>query len=176
LEDRSWEKVDDWMRLYGDRIMRAVYLIVDDYHLAEEITQEVFVKSYHSLQNFRGEASPYTWLYRIAINLSRDYLKRKSKVKFLPLLAEEQHSDNLAESLEDKIARLTTGKRIRDCINKLPLIYREVIILYYFEDMKLSNIAQILKQSEGTIKSKLSRGREFLENTMRKEGLVNEEE
>lgn len=176
MEDRSWEKIDEWMRLYGDRIMRAVYLIVDDYHLAEEITQEVFVKAYHSQRNFRGEASPYTWLYRIAINLSRDYLNRKSKIKVLPLLAEEQHPDTLAESLEDKIARLTTGKRIKECIDKLPLIYREVIILHYFEDMKLSDMAQVLKQSEGTIKSKLSRGREFLENTMRKEGLVDEEE
>ncbi len=176
MEDRSWQKVDEWMRLYGDKIMRAVYLIVDDYHLAEEITQEVFVKSYHSLQAFRGEASPYTWLYRIAINLSRDYLNRKSKIKFLPLLAEEEHLDTLSESLEDEINRLTTGKKIKECIDKLPLIYREVIILHYFEDMKLSDIAQVLKQPEGTIKSKLSRGREFLENTMRKEGLVDEEE
>lgn len=176
MEDRSWQKVDEWMRLYGDRIVRAVYLIVDDYHLAEEITQEVFVKSYHSLQTFRREASPYTWLYRIAINLSRDNLTKKNRITLLPLIGETEHSDNVTESLEDKVVRMTTRKRIRDCIKKLPLIYREVIILYYYEDMKIAEIAQILQQPEGTVKSKLSRGREILEDIMRKEGLVYGEE
>ena len=175
MEDRGWQIVDEWMRLYGDRIMRAVYLMVEDHHLAEEITQEVFVKSYQSWQSFRGDASPYTWLYRIAINLSRNHLKRKKKMRFLPLFDDERQADILEESMEEKVARMTTGRKIRDCIKQLPLIYREIIILHYYEEMKISEIAEILHQPEGTIKSKLSRGRESLQNIIRKEGLVYEE-
>ncbi len=170
LEDRNWQIIDDWMRQYGDRIIRVVYLIIDDYHLAEEITQEVFVRAYNSLDSFRSESSAYTWLYRIALNLTRNYLNRKFKIRFLPL-ADEERADLISEPLEEKAIRLSISQSIRKCIRKLPEIYREVIILHYFEEMKVTEIAQVLQQSEGTVKSRLSRGRESLENMMRKEGL-----
>lgn len=182
MADRSWQKVEEWMTLYGDRIIRIVYLIIDDYHLAEEITQEVFVRAYQSLDSFRGESSAYTWLYRIALNLSKNYLQRKARIRFLPWNPEEEKNileesnDGLTESLEDKVIKLTLGKKIRDCIQELPLIYREVIILYYFAELKISEIARVVQQPEGTVKSKLSRGRERLENIMRKEGLEYEGE
>lgn len=174
MENGNWQRVQEWMELYSDRIIRVVYLIVDDYHLAEEITQEVFVKAYKSINSFRGESSPYTWLYRIALNLTRNALKRKSKVSFLLLNQEEK--DVLAEPLEEKVVRLAIRKKIRDCIRMLPLIYREVIVLYYLDDLKISEIARVLQQPEGTVKSKLSRGKERLEEIMRKEGLEYGEE
>lgn len=174
MENGNWQRVQEWMELYSDRIIRVVYLIVDDYHLAEEITQEVFVKAYKSINSFRGESSPYTWLYRIALNLTRNALKRKSKVSFLFLNQEEK--DVLAEPLEEKVVRLAIRKKIRDCIRMLPLIYREVIVLYYLDDLKISEIARVLQQPEGTVKSKLSRGKERLEEIMRKEGLEYGEE
>jgi RNA polymerase sigma-70 factor (ECF subfamily) len=176
LEACSWQKVEEWMELYGDRIIRVVYLILDDYHLAEEITQEVFIRAYNSMDSFRGESSPYTWLYRIALNLSKNSLKRKAKISFLPLSMRKKEKDVLAEPLDEKVIRLTTGKKLRNCVLELPLIYHEVIILRYFDDLKISEIAHILHQPEGTVKSKLSRGRELLEAIMRKEGLEYGEE
>jgi RNA polymerase sigma-70 factor (ECF subfamily) len=171
LEDHSWLIVDEWMRQYSNKIMRVVYLIVGDYYLAEEITQEVFVKAYNSLNTFRGEASAYTWLYRIAINHSKNQLRRKNRVRFLPLSLEEDTEDIISEPLEEKVLKVSLGETIKTCIQELPLKYREAIILYYFEDMKVKDIAQVLRQPEGTVKSKLSRGRELLEAIMRKEGL-----
>ena len=53
MEACSWQKVEEWMELYGDRIIRVVYLILDYYHLAEEITQEVFIRAYNSMVNLR---------------------------------------------------------------------------------------------------------------------------
>jgi RNA polymerase sigma-70 factor (ECF subfamily) len=176
LEVYSWQKIEKWMELYGDRIIRVVYLILNDYHLAEEITQEVFIRAYNSMDSFRGESSPYTWLYRIALNLSKNSLKRKAKISFLPLNMGKKEKDVLAEPLDEKVIRLATGKKLRDCVLELPLIYREVIILRYFDDLKISEIAHILFQPEGTVKSKLSRGRELLEAIMRKEGLEYGEE
>lgn len=164
LANCSWQKVDEWMRLYGDRIIRVVYLIIDDYHVAEEITQEVFVRAFKSMNSFRGDSSAYTWLYRIALNLSRNHLNRKSKISFRPLKIEEKE-DVLTESPEEKMVRKDLSRKIRDSIMQLSLIYREVIILHYFEDLKVSEIAQVLQQPEGTVKSKLSRGREALEKT-----------
>ncbi|ATW26792.1 RNA polymerase sigma factor [Candidatus Formimonas warabiya] len=168
LVNSGWQKVAEWMKLYGDRIIRVVYLIIDDYHVAEEITQEVFVRAFKSMNSFRGDSSAYTWLYRIALNLSRNHLNHKSKIRFRPLNMEEKE-DVFTESPEDKVVRKVMNGKIRASIRQLPLIYREVIILHYFEDLKVAEIAQILQQPEGTVKSKLSRGREALENTLRKE-------
>lgn len=170
MEDRNWQKVDDWMRLYGDRIIRVIYLIIDDYHVAEEITQEVFVKAYKNMDSFRGDSSPYTWLYRIALNLSKNHLKRKSRIWFI-IFKNVETETRLTEPLEEKVINMTISAGVRACILKLPLIYREVIILHYFEDLKVSDMARILEQPEGTVKSKLFRGRELLEAIMRKEGL-----
>lgn len=177
MEDRNWQIVESWMELYGDRIVRVIFLIIDDHHQAEEITQEVFVRAYQNISSFRGESSPYTWLYRIALNLSRNYLKRQTKIRFLPFRNGEkesnslQESDPLQEPVEDTIIRRTFGRMIRKCIKELPLIYREIMILHYFEDLKISEISQVLQQPEGTVKSKLSRGRELLKKSLGKEGL-----
>lgn len=177
MEKLNWQKVEGMMELYGDRIIRVVYLIINDHHRAEEITQEVFVRAYHSLKSFRGESSPYTWLYRIALNLTKNYLKSQDRISFLPLREEKENypgaelSDIAAEPIEDEVIRVTVGEKIRECIKELPLIYREVIILHYFEELKISEISTVLQQPEGTVKSKLSRGRELLEKSIRKEGL-----
>lgn len=166
----SWEKVDEWMNLYGDKIIRVVYLITNDFHIAEEITQEAFVRAYKSIDSFRGESSAYTWLYRIALNLSRTYLNRQSKIRFIPL-KEDDEENVLSEAPEDEAVKKEFSGRIRACVMLLPVIYREVIILHYYEEMKISEIARVLQQPEGTVKSKLKRGREALENILRKEGL-----
>lgn len=173
MADHNWQQVDEWMRLYGDKIIRLVYLIIDNYHVAEEITQEVFVKAYRNKGSFRGDSSPYTWLYRIALNLSKNYIKRKSRIWFIPFKNEEKEN-RLTESLEEKVVCKTISAGVRACILKLPLIYREVIILHYFEDLKVSEIARVLGQAEGTVKSKLFRGRKLLKEILRKEGLVDE--
>lgn len=170
MEDCKWQKVDEWMRLYGDRIIRVIYLIIDNYHVAEELTQEVFVKAYKNMDSFRGDSSPYTWLYRIALNLSKNHLSRKSRIWFIPFKNEEK-ACRLTEPLEETVINKAISGRVRGCILKLPLIYREVIVLHYFEDLKISEIARVLAQPEGTVKSKLFRGRELLETIMKKEGL-----
>ncbi|MDD2498285.1 MAG: sigma-70 family RNA polymerase sigma factor [Desulfitobacteriaceae bacterium] len=171
MEDRNWQKVDEWMKLYGDRLIRVIYLLINNYHVAEEITQEVFVKAYSNMGSFRGDSSPYTWLYRVALNLSKNHLSRKSRIWFIPFKNVEREN-RITEPLEDIVISLDINGRVRGCILKLPLIYREVIILYYFEDLKVSEIAQVLEQPEGTVKSKLFRGRELLEDIIRKEGLA----
>ncbi|HHV65351.1 MAG TPA: sigma-70 family RNA polymerase sigma factor [Peptococcaceae bacterium] len=175
MEDLGWQKVVEWMEKYGNRIIRVVYLLVNDYHLAEEITQEVFIQAYNSLESFRGESSPYTWLYRIALNLSKNYLKRKERISFLPFKEEAGEEDILTEPVEEQVIKLVAGHRVRECVGQLPLAYREVIILYYYDGLKIAEIAGVLEQPVGTVKSKLSRGRELLEKIFRKEGLGDEE-
>jgi len=175
VTEQNWQQVEEWMALYGDRILRMVFLIVDDLHQAEEIAQDVFIKAFENAGNFRGESSPYTWLYRIALNCSRDILKRRRRWRLERwgedpgLLAAAQPPP---ESLEEQAARRETGRKIRHCISRLPLRYREVIILYYYDDLKISDIARVLEQPEGTVKSHLARGRSALEKLMRKEGLA----
>ncbi|NLI91476.1 MAG: sigma-70 family RNA polymerase sigma factor [Peptococcaceae bacterium] len=172
MAEQNWQKVEEWMELYADRILRMVCLVVGNPHLAEEITQEVFIKAFENSANFRSESAPYTWLYRIALNLSRNYLKRRHLLQFWPWGEEENRLNVLEEPLEEQVTRREAGRKIRYCISRLPLHYREVIILYYYDDLKISDIAKVLEQPEGTVKSHLARGREALEKVMRKEGLT----
>lgn len=171
MDEQNWQQVEEWMTLYGDRIIRLVCLVVNDLHLAEEITQEVFIKAFENTPDFRNQASPYTWLYRIAINLSRNYLRRRHRLRFEPW-EEELRQSIPEEPLEEQVTRRETGRKIRNCISQLPLRYREVIVLYYYEDLKITDIVKVLEKPEGTIKSHLARGRDALVKVMRKEGLA----
>lgn len=171
MAEQDWQRVEAWMALYSDRILRLSFLIVGDLHLAEELTQEVFIKAFENAGNFRGESSPYTWLYRIALNLSRNALRRRRHLRFEPW-EEGNRLPVWQESLEDQATRREAGRKIRGCISRLPLRYREVLVLYYYDDRKIADIAKVLEQPEGTIKSRLARGRAALEKAMRKEGLA----
>lgn len=169
---QHWQQVEEWMGLYGDRIMRVVFLVVNDIHLAEEITQDVFIKAYENADNFRSASAPYTWLYRIALNLSRNNIRRRRRFRLVPWEDDVYPLHVLEEPLVDHIIRRDTGRQIRRCLRQLPIRYLEVVVLYYYEDLKIGDIAHVLEMPEGTVKSHLARGRKALEKVMRKEGMA----
>lgn len=74
IEDKT-ELIDNIMTMYGQEILQLVYSYVNNKEIAEELTQDIFVKCYNSLHTFKGKSTIRTWLWRIAINHSKDYLK-----------------------------------------------------------------------------------------------------
>ena len=156
---------------YGEYIYHLAYLYVKDKQLAEEITQDVFYTYSVKKEQFRGEASIKTYLTRIVINRSHDELrkiKRRQVLKsVLPFKLNER-------SAEQEVMQKQQGASLKEIVWALPIHYREVIILHYYEDFSVKEITELLKTSENTVRTRLRRGRELLKQELTEEagGLI----
>jgi RNA polymerase sigma-70 factor (ECF subfamily) len=152
-------------RIFLDRIYRFVYFLVREEPLAEDITQNTFLKAWDKIGSFsdkRGTMQAY--LYTIARNLVIDN-QRKKKAQVLTVEMEETISTS--EDLEGKVIEKESQEEIKRSLDALPVDDREIIILKYFEDMDYSEIAKIVKKREGAIRARVFRAlkvlREFME-------------
>lgn len=151
---------------YGDRVLQVCYLILKDLPSAEDTVQEVFIQVYKSISKFKGNSSLYTWIYRIAVNKCRDLLRKRNEYSPIENIDAVSHID-----VEDEVISGINREKIKDIVFSLPPIYREVVTLFYFEDLALKDICDIIGESEGTLKSKLHRARKLLRETLVKEGI-----
>lgn len=150
------------MKEYGQRILWLAYSYVKDKNMAEDITQEVFINCYNHLDEFRGEASIKTWLYRIAGNRCKDVMKTWSfKSKKLTQSFFDQHH-SIEKGPEEALLEKTEARELSLKVLSLPVKYREVIYLHYFENCKLEDICHLLSLNMNTVKSRLHRGRKQL--------------
>lgn len=176
LVDRFRSGDEDSFRIlverHSPRIFNIACRTVRDRNLAEDISQEVFLRVYRFLDGFRKECRFSTWLYRITINVCFNaQRKRKEEPKVLipswevanvgrnPGTAQlEDESFSPQKTLEKK--ELTT--KIKSAIDSLPGVLKMTFILREFEDLSYRELAKVLRCSEGTIKSRLCRARESL--------------
>lgn len=158
-KERALEQLVD---AYGDGVLQLAYFYVKDRSLAEDIFQEVFTKVYFGLHTFRGESSPRTWIYRIAVNLCHDKLRSWSMRRVL-LIGEDFFSKlPLLPTEVDAVERvLAEADRqvLLENVMALPVEYREVVTQYYYEEMDTREVAMALGLSEGTVRSRLHRAR-----------------
>lgn len=140
---------------YRDRIFQLCLLYMGSYALAEDAFQETMLKCWQHYSSYRGEASLATWLSKIAVNVCKNMLRSgwfRMWKKSEPI---EAHADYLAESPK-------THTDVRDAVAALPGIYREVTVLFYFEDLSVKEIARLLDVPENTISTRLRRARKIL--------------
>jgi len=166
-EDSAFEELID---RYGDRLLKVCYLILRETDLAEDAVQEVFIQIYKSIYSFNHRASLYTWIYKITLNKCRDILKKNGDY-CTPLDTAIIIADTDIE--QETLSQLERAN-IKVLIDKLPSIYREIVILFYFEDLSVKDISNILGEKENTIKSRLLRARNILREVFMEEGIVNE--
>jgi len=156
---------------YQDRIYNLCNHMLGNSHDAEDAAQDAFIKAYQNLNDFRPEASFYTWLYRITVNTCLDNKKRpffkslfmtsdEDEEYILDPVSEEPSPEKLYESKQ-------LGLALRKSLGKLSLKLRTVIILKEIEDLTYEEIADILEVSTGTVKSRISRAREELRILMK---------
>ncbi|GGM38846.1 RNA polymerase subunit sigma [Paraliobacillus quinghaiensis] len=159
---------EDVITEYGTGIKQVAYSYVKDKQIAEDITQETFIRCLTKGNKFKREASLRTWLYQIAINLSKDHLRNVYNKRVTTNNELVQSIENKTPSAES-IALTNSDKRdITDYILALPEKYREIIILFYFKEFKTIEIAKVLNISENTVKTRLRRSRELLKEGMDK--------
>ncbi len=156
-------KIEELIDLYGDDIFRLCLAYPGERHLAEDAFQETFLKAWKSAEHFRGESSPKTWLASIAVNTCRDMLRSG----WFRLQCRSQSIDQLLDLAV--AAAKPQDTPISTMILSLPGKYREVILLYYDQNMKLKDIAHHLRLSQNTVSTRLRRARKMLKKTLKGE-------
>ena len=159
---------------YQDRIYNVILKICQNSHDAAELTQDTFVKVIEALDTFRGKSAFYTWLFRVAVNLTLNYYKRQHTFKTQsldqPAGRDEQARQNLSAFLaDDKSADpvvMAQNKEVAQIIElalaQLGEHHRAVVVLRDIEGMTYEEITGVLNIGLGTVKSRLSRARENL--------------
>ena len=152
---------------YHDAIFGYILRRVGDVRVSQDIVSETFFKALDRLWQFRLRGiSILSWLYRIATNEMNQYFRRRHhKDNSLESMLENgqfepQDKINILQEVidgEKELARRETWREVKKQIDKLPLKYQEVLALRFFEDKKISEIAEIIGKKEGTVKSLLSR-------------------
>lgn len=137
---------------------------------AADLTQEAFIRLFRALPQYNGESRFTTWLYRLVVNLGRDELRRRGRqVPIAPAPADEEqdHVTSIADDDRWSDPELALDSQelraqVREALNQLEEHYRLVLTLYYFDDMKYTDIAEILNIPLNTVKSHIRRGKERL--------------
>ena len=161
---------------YQDRIYSAVRNYVANPDDATDITQDAFVKAYCKLQSFDSSSAFYTWLYRIAVNTSIDYL-RKRKSRPTDSLEDDKYTEIGFEPAStdvrtDPVKVATASEQnalLRSAIERLSDKLRSVLVLHDVEGLSQEEVAAILKVPVGTVKSRVSRARAELRDLLKKQ-------
>ena len=152
--DRAFEKI---VALYANKVFRLVLSLIGDAARAEEVSQDVFVKIWQAMDVFDPKrAAVGTWVYRIAHNTALTHLRAESYRQTLPM-----------DSVAEPQVSAAEPEGIRHLVEQLPEELREVVVLYYYEERAVDEVAAMLELPSGTDKSHHSRARRVLAEMMK---------
>lgn len=162
---------------YQRPIISYVYRFLNDYDASLDVSQEVFIKVYNSLERYSSEYKFSTWLYRIAHNAAIDHIRRNSR-KEQSIEAENSEGayqlqlESRRPSPEQDRQRSEWRKEIEAVVKCLPTAYRELIILRHEKDLSYVEIAEVADLPLGTVKNRLFRAREMMREMLIERGLT----
>jgi len=160
--------------LYHHNVHACVLQIIGDAEAARDLTQEVFLRAYTSLSGLRDTRKFRSWLYAIAINLSRDWLKRPRRATF-PLVDSSASASNAERELPDPRPSASPSyivetdelkAAVAAAVGALPLKYREVSVLRFQQELKVGEVAEVLDISVAAVDSRLRRAKAMLRDTL----------
>ena len=170
LKRGDYKAFDLLLLKYQSRVVGLALKFVKDLQIAEDIAQESFLKAYKSINSFREESAFYTWIYRITVNTSKNYLTSKSRKKEL-----SETDINRLEDSEDVFdipggsspEEILSANNLREVImgslTNLPEDIRTAISLREFEGLTYEEISEVLGCPIGTVRSRIFRGREIMQ-------------
>ncbi|MDF2962446.1 MAG: hypothetical protein K0S39_4181 [Paenibacillus sp.] len=151
------KQLEDWIEAHTQSLLRLAYSFVRDWSIAEDQVQNAFIKAYRWMDRSVTVRAPYSWLARIVINECTSYY-RKSRRE----LTTADMPDLALESTEDTYLRHAALQEVYDAVRKLPDRLSKPMVLFYFNDLPVDQIAKLLTVNAGTVRTRLSRGRERL--------------
>ncbi len=161
--------IENFVRAYQQDIYRLVLSILDDSCEAEDATQEALLAALRGLDSFHGASSLKTWLYSIAINVCRTRLQRHKRHERLTKILGEILRVHSTPTVEEHTIQKESDQVLWQAIHHMDEKHRIPIVLRYYHDLSVAEIAEILQIPEGTVHSRLNTARKQLHNVL-KEG------
>lgn len=154
---------DGLVRRYADRLYSVIYNMTSNHEDTNDLLMEVFDKAFRSLPKYKRNASFYTWIYRVAVNHTLNFIqknkKRRSDLSLNDLSFDDRYEQDLKDERVisgDKSAELgELQKKLNESLQKLSEDHRTVVVLYDIDGMAHADIAKVLNCSEGTVRSRL---------------------
>lgn len=161
------EKVlDQLMDKYGNSILHLAYSYVGNREIAEDLTQEIFVKCYQKLDQYQKRSSLKSWLWRIAINHCKDYLKSWHYKHIIISDEQAKRTSSGDRVVEHEVIQKYEDEQLVHTVMGLPDTYREVLYLYYFEELTIKEISNLINVNQNTIKTRLKKAKEILKDRL----------
>ena len=160
-DKKAFEEIVD---RYQKKVFNAAFRILNDYEDAADVAQSVFIRVYENLEKFSARYKFFSWLYKITINESLNFLKQRKEIGGI---ATEEVAD--AKTPEDLYKDVELSESIQQALMQIGLDYRLVIVLRYFQDLSYNEISYVLDTPEKTVKSRLFTARNLLKNIMSEE-------
>lgn len=145
---------------YGEDVKRLIYSYVKNWSAAEDLVQEVFITVFQKVDTLEKEASVKAWIFSIAANKSKDYLRSWHYRKLL--FTNTFSAKTSKESPETLLLQQQQKTVLSEAIFSLPVKYREVIIFFYYQELRIEEISTILGINSSTIRTRLARARDLL--------------
>lgn len=148
---------------FKDKAYRIAYLITRDHGLSEDAVQEAFIKVYSQIDNLKDPKAFHTWFYRIVVNTTLDLLKYNNDIPTdnIMIISNDDNNPETASLQNEK------RDRILEAIYSLKPMYRVVIILRYYQELKIKEISRILDIPAGTVKSRLYKAKSLLKRAIK---------
>lgn len=151
-KDGDLEAFAEFVRTFERRIRTVLFRLLDDARDVDEAVQDTFVQAWRNLERFRGDAAPYTWLYRIAVNEALMRRRRKT-------LPTSELQETMVAGGEDAFAAADTRAFLIERLRQLPVEQRSAVVLRDVEGLSNKEVAQALEISLAAAKSRIHRGR-----------------
>src|SRR5437016_9854424 len=162
---------DELVRRYQERIYATIYHMTSNHEDANDLAQEAFIKGFHALKSFKGGSSFYTWVYRIAVNKTINFLKQRknrSQMSLDDLDLNAEHDPDLVALISDKTPRREANlaelqEKLHTAMQKLSEPHRLVVTLHEVQGLSQEEIARIMECNIGTVRSRLFYARQQLQ-------------
>ena len=162
---------DDLVRRYQERIYATIYHMTANHEDAHDLAQDTFIKAFNALKSFKGGSSFYTWLYRIAVNKTINFLKQRrhrSHMSLDDLDVNAEHDPDLVALVSDKTPRREAAlaelqEKLNEAMQKLSESHRLVVTLHDVQGLPHEEIAKIMDCNIGTVRSRLFYARQQLQ-------------
>jgi RNA polymerase sigma-70 factor (ECF subfamily) len=153
VRSRDPEIFQELVGAYGDRLLRSACLLCGDFCEAQDLVQETFLQAFRSGDRFAGRSSVYTWLHGILLNLTRHHHRRSHRIVY----DEELAGQEIIETVDflSSLDVATTSDALLTALRQLSEPHREVLVLRYFENLRIHEMAAQLDVSPGPVKSRL---------------------
>ena len=147
------EAIQQLVDAHGDKLLRSAFLLCGNEEDARDLVQDTFVQAIGSVHRFQGRSAIYTWLHSILLNLVRHHRRDGARIVYNSELA---HSDTATvDDAPMPMDETAAAEQLAEAVNALSQAHREVVVLRYYEELKIHEIATRLGVSTGTVKSRL---------------------